>query len=101
MRQNRHKIRLIAASYIDKEEVLSKIRYPKLLTSTRILQYEKEQELEKISRKFVRCVNMSDRKIAHLLGTWGLERVPISPGRPRTYWTSPFPDILLFSYLTE
>ena len=57
MRQNRHKIRLIAASYRDKVEVLSKIGDPKLLTSTRILQHEKEQELENISQKFVRCVN--------------------------------------------
>ena len=57
MRQNRHKLRLTVASYKDKVEVLSKIGDPKLLTSTRIQLHEKEQELDKISKKFVRCVN--------------------------------------------
>ena len=57
MKEERHKIRLLAASYRQKADSMAKIGDPTLLTKMKMLQKEKEEELEKISKRFVKCVN--------------------------------------------
>lgn len=56
MKNERHDIRLLTFSYKDKVEKLSKSGDPKKLSDIRLIHQEKEEELEKITRKFVKCV---------------------------------------------